>query len=369
MSEVTDLKQRLNEEGSFKATFTIKGLPEPAGKGKVGRATVEETNVPLRYWVSDKPKFAKPLEVGASAEVEVAVKPGQQGLEAWIVSFGGANAQKGGGNQGGGGGQRGYTPKTDAEIHCASVAGIVKSCLDFTKDIGQFDPVFDKAMAAYKRGIDLMSSGKASAVSASPQQAKAPAVADSAPFKVVEGDQKEDPNRQAKADADEYWRSINGSKEEHTQLREICKDRGLKFYEVILKGKQSNASPAAIIRIATGPPAVGIAEPGDHRNPACVPEAASAAVVPEDEPGKDWYVEYCDVAARLGWPAGYAEAPTAYQALYKRALGRDIKSQALVNRLTPHDFYTLTQFALRVEAGTEDAPFGFKTHTKEAKGA
>ncbi len=340
MSEATGLN--LNQVGKQTATIKIKSLPEPTGSKKVGFIEIEGSPKKLKYWTSSLAKLAKPLEVGAEAEAEIECKEseynGEKIIEAWLLSFGGVSQSAVGGKQGGGNfGGRSFTPKSTEEIHAASICGCVKSAADLVVHldnlkIEDLPRIIDILADGYWRS--LSKAGKAPAVKASPQEA---------------------PAADPKKDAYDYWLAGGGTNETHAELKKVCASKGIDWVQHVLEGKRFEALPFDMLRHLVLPGS-GIAEPGDFRNP-------TVQTVPaEEEPETNWYEAFRAISDELRWP-GWAEAQVAWESFCKRVLGRPIRDP---KHLTQDHYFVMTQFALRVKDGTEDAPAGFAARAKEA---
>lgn len=352
-----------NQLGKHQVEITIKAL-EPNSKNTAGWVVLDGFERKLKYITSGANKFAMKLEPGAKQVAEISIEEdeynGVKSKVPFIRSFGGPSPTQ----QRGNGSSKPFTPRSPEEIHASSVAGIVKSTLDYCKDLNEFDKVFEKAIHAYKRGVDLMS-GKANAAQATPQEAPVqepvPATTNPpAPAKDVA-----DPAFAAKADADSYWQSIGGDAEQHNQLREACRAAGLKFWDVILEGKASNADPTSILRMVNTIAARGKVEPGVHRNSTSASGKSSETLAEEEPEEIDYYVEFTKLCELHNWPTFGAD-PTACKTIYTRVLGRTIRSAI---HLTPHDYYQLFLWAKEIEAGREEEPFSFKAYAKDKKSA
>lgn len=82
----------------------------------------------VKVWQNHFGKMGTPLVVGATDDADIEKKEGTKGEEFFLNSFG---PKKFGG---GGGGRPMNAPKTPAEIHSASLCGIIKSCIEHGKD-------------------------------------------------------------------------------------------------------------------------------------------------------------------------------------------------------------------------------------------
>jgi len=342
MSQATDLN--LNQVGKYKAAITVKSLPEP--KGKVGFIEIEGQQKKIKYWVSGLSKLATPLTVGASAEAEIECKESEYNgdtiIEAWLTSFGGASQAF----QGKGGGARPYTPKSEAEIHSASIAGIVKSCLEQT-DLSRFDELFDKALDAYCRGIERVA-GKAEAAKAMPQPQ-----ADAVDTNWLSLDRSLT-NEEAR-EGSEYWRSIGGSPEAFADIKHLAPD--IHPAKLFLEAKRLwLQDPVEVIRLVVPSygriPGSGVAEPGDHRN------GTRAEMEPSEY--RKLFFEFCE---SRNWPL-FATAPDACKTVYSRVLGRQIKN---ATQLKDDDYQALYHWVCRVDSGEEEEPMSFKARAKEAE--
>lgn len=97
---------------------------------------------PVKVWKGDLAKMAVVPAPGVEAAAEIDVKAGQYGNEALLLSFGGSPRQ-------GGGGGRQFVPRSAAEIHSASVAGIVKSCIEKVENPSELGEWALAAMECY----------------------------------------------------------------------------------------------------------------------------------------------------------------------------------------------------------------------------
>lgn len=338
----------LNKVGTYKASITIKETPVKGEDKKPVFIKIDGQSKSLKCWPDQLEKFATLPEAGVTGEATIDVTSrthsttGDTVIEAWLKTFGGDNKgkQKGGGGYGGG---KAYTPKTDAEIHSPSIAGIVKSAMEFCDEQTPFEDLCELGLKWYFKGLSMVPPGKASAVPASPQEA--PAIDTDA----------------LKAEANEYWKSIGGTPEQMEELKKACTENSHKSYEIILQGKKTNAKPDVIIRLAGGVPNRGKAEPGPHRDPIS-PNVSEKPLESEEEPETDWYVEWRKISDAQGWP-GFGEANAAWQVVLKKLFpGRSIKK---ADHLHTPDYYYLVQWGIRALAGDEDIPAGFKAHARE----
>ncbi len=350
----------LSKVGLHTARITIKETPTIGEPKKPVFVKIEGQQKSLKIWPDQADKFALKLEAGVEAEATIDVverthsQSGEKMIEAWLKSFGGDNKgkQKGGGGYGGG---KSYTPKSDAEIHSTSIAGIVKSAIEFGEDTEGVEDLCDIGLRMYIKGLAMVSMGKVEAVPANPQQAE-PADTDT-----------------LKAEANDYWKSINGTDADMASLKDACAKQNLKAFEVILECKKSNAKVDVILRKVGAVLNRGKAEPGHHRNQVSQTESGKSSEPKpetsesEEEGGeKDWYEEWRKISDAQGWP-GFAEANAAWQVVLKKLFpGRAIKK---ADHLYTQDYYYLVQWGQKAVAGEVDIPAGFKAHAREAANA
>ena len=119
------------------------------GDSSVGYVTFEaKPEVKIKVWKSAP--FKDALVVGAEAEATFRTEPakGTYPESKWLASWGGVAEAAEKKFSGGGGGFK-STPKSPQEIHSASIAGIIKSCIEHSLPPSDVDAWVD----AYNRSI------------------------------------------------------------------------------------------------------------------------------------------------------------------------------------------------------------------------